>query len=83
MAGSARSAGVGLSAERSTGASGAPQSPQNFAMREFSLPHFGHRNGSAVPHCAQNFLASGFSVPHFGQSMAFAIGAHRRCSYQS
>jgi hypothetical protein len=52
-------------------------------VREFSLPHFAHRKGSAVPHCAQNFLASGFSVPHFEQSMAFVIGARRRCPYQT
>jgi hypothetical protein len=51
-----------------TGAlSGAPHSPQNFAIEAFSAPHREQARGSAVPHSEQNFPLTEFSDPQLEQ----------------
>src|SRR5215469_18348164 len=52
---------------RAIAASAVPQSAQNLALAEVSVPHFGQRIGSGLPHSAQNRLPDKLSAPHFEQ----------------
>jgi hypothetical protein len=61
--------GAGLAAAAAGAASpnAVPQSAQNLALAEVSVPHFGQRIGSGLPHSAQNRLPDKLSAPHFEQ----------------
>ena len=61
-----RRSGWGSGAGCGAGASGAPQSPQNFAPCSTAAPQAGQASPSGPPHSRQNFLPSGFSSPHDG-----------------
>jgi hypothetical protein len=49
------------------GLSGAPHSPQNFAIEAFSAPHWEQPRVSEFPHSEQNFLPTEFSNPQLEQ----------------